>query len=306
MKHPGNNSPGNNPKDQLDQALAALRADQPESEAMKAAGARVWQRVSQEVSSPDFARAEAISGCADVKSLLAQYRGHTLSPARTLLVEAHLHDCAACRREAENSPRDRSSLLPWKQELPQVRNTGFRWVAVAAAVVVFGFAAYFLQASFFSGPQGMRARVESFKGSLYRVGFNGEQPLKIGDELDEGDRVRTAGDSHAMLRLRDGSMVEMNERAEFGVSMGRRDTTVQLARGNIIIQAAKRSSGHLYVDSQDCRVSVTGTVFSVNSGIKGSRVSVIAGEVRVAESGAEKSFILVISSPPTRVWEQSR
>ncbi len=43
-----------------------------------------------------------------------------------------------------------------------------------------------------------------------------------------------------MLRLRDGSLVEMNERAEFGVSMGRKDTTVQLERGNIIIQAAKR------------------------------------------------------------------
>jgi hypothetical protein len=91
-----------------------------------------------------------------------------------------------------------------------------------------------------------------------------------------------------MLRLRDGSLVEMNERAEFGVAMGRKDTTIQLARGNIIVQAAKRSSGHLYVDAQDCRVSVTGTVFSVNAGMKGSRVSVIEGEVRVAEAGAEK------------------
>jgi hypothetical protein len=80
----------------------------------------------------------------------------------------------------------------------------------------------------------------------------------------------------------------MNERAEFGVAMGRKDTTIQLARGNIIVQAAKRSSGHLFVDAQDCRVSVTGTVFSVNAGMKGSRVSVIEGEVRVAEAGAEK------------------
>ncbi|HLK52496.1 MAG TPA: hypothetical protein VKU42_03520, partial [Candidatus Angelobacter sp.] len=40
----------------------------------------------------------------------------------------------------------------------------------------------------------------------------------------------------AMLRLRDGSVVEMNERAEFGVSMGRKDTTIQLERGNIIFR----------------------------------------------------------------------
>ena len=77
-----------------------------------------------------------------------------------------------------------------------------------------------------------------------------------------------------MLRLRDGSSRRDEfERAEFGVSMGRKDTTVHLERGNIIIQAAKRETGHLYVDSRDCRVSVTGTVFSVNAGMKGSRVT---------------------------------
>src|ERR1043166_7153997 len=134
----------------------------------------------------------------------------------------------------------------------------------------------------------MRARVESLNGVLSRVGYNGDQPLKVGDEIVEGERARTAGGAHATLRLRDGSLVEMNERAEFGVAMGRKDTTIQLARGNIIVQAAKRSSGHLYVDAQDCRVSVTGTVFSVNAGMKGSRVSVIEGEVRVAEAGTEK------------------
>src|SRR5258708_2181504 len=128
----------------------------------------------------------------------------------------------------------------------------------------------------------------SFNGILYRVGLDGGQLLKVGDELAEGEKVRTGGSSHAMLRLRDGSLVEMNERAEFGVAMGRRDTTIELGRGNIIVQAAKRKTGHLYVAARDCRVSVTGTVFSVNAGIKGSRVSVIEGEVRVAEAGAEK------------------
>jgi ferric-dicitrate binding protein FerR (iron transport regulator) len=287
MKHQDKNR-ATNSGERLDHALTAMRAEQPDNETMNAAGERVWQRVSQVASFASTAQVESIRGCEDVRTLLPQFRNGQLIPARALLVESHLHECVACRREAETGKRERSALAPWKRELPQIGNTGFRWVAAAAAIVLFAVATYFAQDKFFSGPQGMRARVESLNGVLNRVGYSGDQPLKIGDEVTEGQMVRTGGASHAMLRLRDGSVVEMNERAQFGVSMGRKDTTIQLERGNIIIQAAKRTTGHLYVAAQDCRVSVTGTVFSVNAGMKGSRVSVIEGEVRVAEAGAEK------------------
>jgi hypothetical protein len=283
MKHPSED-----PKQSLEQALASVRADQPDRDSMNAAGDRVWQRISQ---IEDFAPArqiETLRSCADVRELLPQHRAGQLSAARALLVESHLHDCVDCRREAGNGAHAHSTPLPWNHELPKVRNTGFRWVAAAAAAVLIGITSYMVQQKFFHGPAGMRARVESVTGVLFRIGATGEQPLKAGDEIQEGERARTAGGAHAMLRLRDGSLVEMNERAEFGVAMGRADTTIQLARGNIIVQAAKRSRGHLFVDAQDCRVSVTGTVFSVNAGMKGSRVSVIEGEVHVAEAGTEK------------------
>src|SRR6476619_3665053 len=120
----------------LDHALSAMRAEQPDHPTMNAAGERVWQRVSQEAAFPSTAQVVSIRGCEDVRSLLPQYRNGTLAPARALLVESHLHECVSCRREAETGKRERSTLAPWKQELPQVGNTGFRWVAAAAVIVL--------------------------------------------------------------------------------------------------------------------------------------------------------------------------
>jgi FecR-like protein/uncharacterized protein DUF3352/putative zinc finger protein len=274
----------------LDQAVSALRSEQPPAEALQAAGERVWQRLSQETAAKTVLQQGSIRGCEGVRHLLPQYRAGALPAARVMLVEDHLHECPACRREAE-SLRGAAHALPgsWSSALPRVSNRGFyRTLAAAAAVLVIGVSVYLIQDRIFSAPAGMRARVESLSGALYRVGMSGEEALKVGDELQDGENVRTAGDSRAMLRLRDGSLVEMNERAQFSVSMARRDTTVSLDRGDIIVQAAKRQSGHLYVAAKDCRVSVTGTVFSVNSGIKGSRVSVIEGEVRVAGAGGAR------------------
>lgn len=267
----------------LDEAVARVRADLPGAEVIQAAGERVWQRLSEEAAAGNQAVA-SIRGCEDVRSLLADYLAGRLPAARAMLVEAHIHECVDCRNRAESGKR-KSILAPWQHELPQVTNDRFRWVAAAAAVMAVALGVYFVQDRLFGSPAGKRATVEASSGSLYRVDFNGEQPLKAGDELAEGEKVRSGDNSRAMLRLADGSLVEMNERAEFAVSMRHRDTTIQLGRGNIIVQAAKRKTGHLYVAAKDCRVAVTGTVFSVNSGLKGSRVSVIEGEVRVASSG---------------------
>ena len=273
-----------NPNTKLDQALAAARAQQPEPEIMKAAGERVWQHLNEQMQNGPAAAVDAIHGCEDVRALLPEYHAGKLSPARTLLVEDHLHECAACHREAERN-RSSATLLPWKQELPKIRQGHFRWAAIAAAVVLFTFIGYVIEDRL-AVPSGNRAQVESVNGSLFLVSANTEKPLQPGAQLAEGDKVRTAGGAHAMLRLSDGSMVEMNERAEFSVSQRFKDTTIHLNRGDIIVQAAKRTSGHLYVAAPDCTVSVTGTVFAVKSGMKGSRVSVIEGEVHVAYAGA--------------------
>src|SRR5207244_12260730 len=93
--------------------------------------------------------------------------------------------------------------------------------------------------------------------------------------------------SRVKVLLFEGSQLEMNQRAELAVTATRRDTTIHLDQGSIIVQAARRRTGHLYVSAPDCTVAVTGTVFSVNSGTKGSRVAVVEGEVHVKHAGGE-------------------
>ena len=56
---------------------------------------------------------------------------------------------------------------------------------------------------------------------------------------------------------------------------------VHLGRGSVIVQAKHRTQGHFYVDTGDCRVAVTGTLFGVTAGVKGSRIIVFQGEVHV-------------------------
>jgi hypothetical protein len=159
------------------------------------------------------------------------------------------------------------------------------WAGAAAALHVFRF--WTVRNWYSAGPPGPPAPVDSIEGQAYRIGPDGERALKLGDEVAQGEFIRTAANSRATLRLFEGSKVEMNQRAELEVSASRRDTTIHLDQGSIIVQAAKRHSGHLYVSAPDCTVAVTGTVFSVNSGTKGSRVAVIEGEVHVKHSGLE-------------------
>src|SRR5258708_5278204 len=274
----------------LDQAISELRGEQPDAKTLSASAERVWQRLQTgEGAEAASSGLQAIHGCADIRSLLPAFHRHELPPARALIVEDQLRECVLCRSYAHGRGVDDATSVNWRME-PGAR--GFQWsfarlsFAAAAVALLVGLV-WTGRNWYFAGPPGSRARIDSIEGQAYRIDAAGERALKLGDEVGEGEFIRTAANSHAKVRLFDGSEVEMNQRAELAVSASRRDTTIHLDQGSIIVQAAKRRTGHLYVSAPDCTVAVTGTVFSVNSGTKGSRVAVIEGEVHVKHSGAE-------------------
>jgi hypothetical protein len=265
-----------NSEENLDRAISEIRNEPIDPSVVSQAAGRVWARVSAEAASASAGEVEAIRSCADFQALIPAWRAGRLSPARALLVEDHVHQCPACRKSMTET-RQPVVLQPRRTFQP-VR----KW-AVAAAVIAGAGLTTYVAADRLLAPPGARATVASLDGTLYEVGGGRNTPLAPGASIRELESVRTARGSGAVIRLRDGSLVEMRERTELALSERRRGVTIRLTAGDIIVQAAKQHSRHLYVDASDCLVSVTGTVFAVDRGIKGSRVSVVEGEVKVTQ-----------------------
>lgn len=264
----------------LERATQALRRDVPEDEAIHASAANAAKALG--VDADYQSTMTAIRNCEDVQQLLPSYRTGKLSELRALLVRAHLQDCGVClRRFHEESTVDWAA--PRVQPARRPRPQAWGW-ALASACVLF-VAAFFAYKAYWQVPPGVRAEVQSIDGSAFLISSNGSRQISTGVSLNEGDELRTSGGSHAVLRLADGSLIEVDQRSTVAVGARGRNATVSLDRGALIVQAAHRTSGHLYVSTRDCRIAVTGTVFSVNSGIKGSRVGVLRGSVDVAHSG---------------------
>ncbi len=272
----------------FDEAIAAVRGQEPGEQQLQAAAARAWERIQQAYADPQFAAAaEAIRSCEQFRELLAERDAGVISPGHKLLLEDHLRECGACRRYSKGLSESDAEARQWTPAYQAARanlNWG-RLGAYAALLIAAAIGGFAVNYYFLAPLPGAQAQVESVQGSLYAVSTNGDRAVANGAELQEGELLRTSAGSRAMVRLADGSRVEMNERAEFRVAANRRNTTIRLQRGSVIVQAAHRSYGHLYVTTPDCRVAVTGTVFSVNSGLKGSRVAVIEGNVNVGYGG---------------------
>ena len=222
-----------------------------------------------------------LRSCEDFQALIPEYLGKNLPEARRLLLDDHLHQCVACRHAVEQARG--GELQPvWQPKLGTRRFPVWRWAMGAAAAFAIGVTAVALANGIFPGQHVVRGAVQNVDGSLYAVVDDQVRVIPAGYQIRNGDQIRTAKGSHAEVRLLDGSLVEMGERSDLSVSREWRGTTIHLDGGHIIVQAAKQRTGRLYVATDDCLVSVKGTIFSVNHGTKGSRVAVIEGVVRVA------------------------
>ncbi|MDQ3755451.1 MAG: FecR domain-containing protein [Acidobacteriota bacterium] len=304
----------------IDAAAREIRDEQIHESMVNQSAMSVWTRISGQMSDENSLsatahlgdlntmniknNAEQISGCADFQSLIPAYLDGKLSTARALLFKDHTNECIPCRRalkfqSADQTPKAATvgALQPARQPQRAFMN-GWnraniaRWSVAAAFVICVGFVGLFVSERFDWSGRTLAATVENANGAVYVVSdAMVNRQLASGEQLQKGERMRTAKDSNVLLRLADGSTVEMRERSEFSVSENRRGVTVQLERGDIIVEAAKQHNGRLYVQTPDSLVSVKGTIFAVESGTKGSRVSVVEGEVQVNHAGMDETLL---------------
>ncbi len=161
-----------------------------------------------------------------------------------------------------------------------------RWGTLAAAAALVLSVVYLGRGTIdaWMAPGGPRATVVSATGGLYRLPGGA---LEAGAVIGERELVRTGPGARAVLRLADGSTVDVNERTELFVTAAWSGQAIHLQRGDVIVQAAKQRRGHLRVLTRDSIASVKGTVFAVSAGMGGSVVSVVEGSVAVNQPGTE-------------------
>ncbi|MCW8984208.1 MAG: FecR domain-containing protein, partial [Thermoanaerobaculales bacterium] len=267
--------------DSIDRVAEEIRAQKIDDATARRITDEVWERlgIGREGYLP-------LRSCADFQAEIPAFVDGTLPEGRALLVGDHTRECVPCRRVLMEARGVTTPVSPQRS----VRNTP-RWLApglrVAAAMILLlgGFVAVRTVGNLIVD-RNLRASVETVDGSLQLVENNSSVDLAADAGIRSREVLRTARSSGAMLRLSDGSMIEMDQRSELQLRASRRGTTIDLARGNIIVHAADQGSGRLFVATNDCEVAVKGTIFAVNHGLKGSRVSVIEGEVEVSEGAA--------------------
>ncbi len=260
--------------ERFDEILDAMRDEAVSPAELKEARERVWRRMT------------AGSVCADFRADFAGYRAGRLAEARQVLMADHLSRCSDCRKAMDELEGRRNvvemPVAPRRKWLPE--GQWRRW-AVAAGLAAVALFASLDRIDSALAPSGPRAIVASVNGSMYTVAG---RAITVGAALGEDEGVRTAAGARAVLRLADGSMVEMNERTELAVKAAWSGQTVQLARGDVIVVAAKQKRGGLHVATLDSEATVKGTIFTVSAGLGGSMVGVVEGSVEVRQPGRER------------------
>ena len=225
----------------LDKIAAGIRSEQIDDAAANEATGRVWSRMTNSLEAgycpPDASSGatagsspplnilsvvDRIEGCADFQSLIPAYLGKQLTEARSLLLVDHTHECIPCRKALKNAresrvaatadravkmqPRKRAAVARYN-----LRPVVLRWGIAAVLVIGLGLIALPIVERYV--PVGsLDATVQAAEGPLYGVADAKTRALNVGEKIGQGDVLRTSKDGRAMVRLQDGTTIDVARR----------------------------------------------------------------------------------------------
>lgn len=272
-------------------AIDSIKADLPDANEISAAGERVRAALAakQAEHGNDSLTATSWNSIDDYIAAIPAYLAKQLSASQTLLFEEETRRSIPLRR-ALNSARQEASGSAEAADSVVQKRLPYRWLAAAAAVAVVAIALFTTVPDLPSLDQTRVAQIDEIDGQLYQLSNGQLLALESGSWIDGQQRLRSASGSSAIITLDDGSQIEVDERSEISMTRRGSGNRIDVSRGRILVAASPQGSGTLDVFTNEFMVSVTGTIFEVAHGAKGSRVAVVEGEVNVLLSGNSTSL----------------
>ena len=195
----------------LDRVTAGIRSEEIDPVTVKSAADRVWMRLSQESVSElsETKEVDEIRGCADFQGLIPAYLNKELSDARTLLLEDHTRECIPCRKALKAARNGSAQLISTTQPVRKLERAVpqtpvWKWAIAATLIIGVGLVAFKVYRGLSVEP---RATMMAANGGVYRVTDTDSRAINVGEEIGRGERIRTAKDADAVVKLEDGSLI---------------------------------------------------------------------------------------------------
>jgi ferric-dicitrate binding protein FerR (iron transport regulator) len=160
-----------------------------------------------------------------------------------------------------------------------------RWAVLSAALAVVAAAALIL--AWNARDPGLRPTVVSTRGAVEIIRDDRWIPASPGEGVRPGERIRTAGDGSAALRLSDGSSIHLEGSTDLVVPRAGAPRAFRVRTGAVRCAVAEQPSGRpLVFQTPHADLTVPGTAFDLVAAAVESRVRVEQGRVRWADGGA--------------------
>lgn len=284
------------PTEGIDSLIQSIKADTPSETDILAASERVRAaiadlKVPQKLSAAAPQTNEVEQGWNSVEDYIAaipDYLAGQLTAAQSTLFEEESRRSIPLRRALVDA---KGAGETEQLDANQGQSTKkYGWLAAAAAVATVAIALFTAVPELPSFDQTRVAQISDVEGQLYQLVDGQLESLTAGTWIDGRQRIRSANGSTAMITLDDGSEIEVDERSEISMTRRGSGNRIDVSRGRILVVASPQGSGTLDVFTDEFMVSVTGTIFEVAHGAKGSLVSVVEGEVNVLLQGNTTSL----------------